>query len=71
MESTGSCVSIPITQVFAAETEVRVQSTLILSDLPESFKDEKEPNAGVLVRKYSILIYIHTYILIHSMCKGL
>lgn len=51
----GSHYNISITKVFEEEKKIRIQSTLLLADWPDSCKhDDKEPKAELLVEKHGI-----------------
>lgn len=50
----GSHYNVSITQVLEAETKIRIQSTLHLTDFPEYSKQEKEPCAEFLIKKYKV-----------------
>lgn len=51
----GSHYNVSITEVFEAEAKIRLQSTLVLTDMPESSSAcRTEPNAEMLISKYNI-----------------
>ncbi|KAH6933202.1 hypothetical protein HPB50_013442 [Hyalomma asiaticum] len=52
----GSQYNVSITQVFEAETKIRLQNTLVLEDLPSSNQEEKTLNVDTLISKYSITL---------------
>ncbi|KAH6941469.1 hypothetical protein HPB50_018691 [Hyalomma asiaticum] len=51
----GSQYNVSITQVFEAETKIRLQNTLVLEDLPSSKQEGKTLNVDTLISKYITL----------------